>query len=436
MATVDLPEPRATVLRLGVLREGKLVEQRLIAKGRTVTIGSDIGATLSYAESGCEGSHALFTEVGGHRVLRISASMGGRLASGEGRASLASLRQDPSVTKRGEHWLVPLTDADAGKLTIGEVTVLFQFAPAPPKRQVVGVQGDFRPRLIEEDDPLYLGTLGTSAAMAGILAVFVGQATVAESTLDDLPERFRRPVFAPTEIAELVVEPQKEQEPPKPVEDPEPAPVEQVAATPETPPSPQAEQAVIEELKVRSAMIRHIYSRGDGIAFAGGPDTAMDELDGYLDNLDGKDVRMPEPGGTREGTADREDADIEQRRASSGSSTLEQVDSTFTGTVTIQPPQGAELEGAEAISATIAKNQGAMTYCFQRHSKANPGLSGRVEIDVVLRKGRPTAVEVGNNGTGDSAFAECLVGKVRTWKFGSADTAGDIVSLPFVFSPQ
>ena len=71
---------------------------------------------------------------------------------------------------------------------------------------------------------------------------------------------------------------------------------------------------------------------------------------------------------------------------------------------------------------------------LEQSLKRNPALSGRVVIAWQVEAARAVDVYVSQNGTGDSAFAQCLVDKIKQWKFDGVEDGP--VSQPWVFQPQ
>lgn len=121
MRSITRPEgPR--VLRLGVLREGRVVEERLVRSPGPLTIGSDASCALTID---CA-PHALFVPREGGYVLSLGAGMHARVGLEGGVLELA-----PGAEIR--------LDADArGKVVAFGSTILFQFvvAPIPAKAQL------------------------------------------------------------------------------------------------------------------------------------------------------------------------------------------------------------------------------------------------------------------------------------------------------------
>jgi hypothetical protein len=124
MTAVMRAMPLATgprVIRIGVVRRGRVVEERVIKQRTTVTVGSSEEATFLIPSPVVPPVHALFERVGDGYVLHVLAGMSGRIALASGILEL------PAGPAR-----IELTDAARGKVVIGHTTLLFQFVEAPP----------------------------------------------------------------------------------------------------------------------------------------------------------------------------------------------------------------------------------------------------------------------------------------------------------------
>ena len=107
------------ILRVGVLRHGLMVDERLIRDRGDVTVGPGARATF-VAE--CERDVVLFERAGGGYQLNGARGMRGRVALESG------VRELPE----GEEFRVRLDDRARGKVIVGDTTFLFQFVAPPP----------------------------------------------------------------------------------------------------------------------------------------------------------------------------------------------------------------------------------------------------------------------------------------------------------------
>ncbi len=113
----------AKVLRIGVVREGRVVEERIVKQRSTITVGASESATF-VIRAAVPPSFPLFERVGNDYHLNLLDGMKGRLALATGITELRGV----SGTK------MLLTEESRGKVVVGDTTFLFQFvAPPPPQ---------------------------------------------------------------------------------------------------------------------------------------------------------------------------------------------------------------------------------------------------------------------------------------------------------------
>jgi hypothetical protein len=162
--------PRQRILRIGVLLGGKLVEERLIRERTTVSIGQSMKNTFSVPVEGLPLEFPMFVIDQNRYYLRFINSMDGRLSDGGNVNTLDALK-GRGAQNAGGYWQVPLADNARGKMSLGDLTVLFQFVTEPPRQPKpmlpASVRGTFADRL----DPRLSVILGTSIVIHFAIAI-------------------------------------------------------------------------------------------------------------------------------------------------------------------------------------------------------------------------------------------------------------------------
>ena len=122
------------VLRIGMIQNSKIVEERVIRGRDTVSIGTTERNTFTAVGPSLPGYFELFQMVGGNYKLNFTDAMEGRIAMPAGVMSLKQLKESGQAVKSNVGWQVPLNEQCRGKVSIGDVQFLFQFvAPPPPQ---------------------------------------------------------------------------------------------------------------------------------------------------------------------------------------------------------------------------------------------------------------------------------------------------------------
>ena len=124
MRAMSVAAAGAKVLRIGIVRAGRVVEERIVKQRSTVTVGASESATFVISAPLPNGAFPLFERVGNDYHLNLLDGMKGRLALATGITELRGV----SGTK------MVLTEESRGKVIVGDTTFLFQFvAPPPPQ---------------------------------------------------------------------------------------------------------------------------------------------------------------------------------------------------------------------------------------------------------------------------------------------------------------
>ncbi len=117
------------VLRVALVVDGRLVEERIFKQRISVTVGPSERATF-VVEANVPARFKLFERIGDDYYLNTLDGMTGRLALPTGVADLVTL--GVQARSGGPIRAIRLTEEVRGKVVIGSTTLLFQFVTAPP----------------------------------------------------------------------------------------------------------------------------------------------------------------------------------------------------------------------------------------------------------------------------------------------------------------
>lgn len=453
------------VLRIGIVQDGKIIQERLIKSGESVSIGESTKNTFVLPPTSLPKRYTLFHAKGGKYTLHISEEMKGKVAYKDAIASLAQLREKGDATRKGNVWHLPLTEGNRGKVGIQNVTVLFQFVPPPPEPVTAIKREDFRPRLIEEDDPVFMGFLGLFTALAAVMMIYVANAEPIERVdLATIPDRFTKVVLAPdppepsepleiedgegTEISPEETEKPSEETAEKTEDVAEDTPPKEDVPKPEKTEAQKAaeEQARQDALRAEAEssplLAALIATRGEGGGATDDPygqgDTVGQNLDEALKSVSGVQASSTEKAAARgsKGGDGRGDADIGDLASSKGGTgelaagpKIEVTGNVTTGTADLDFVEG----DADAVRKVVRKYTGQIKYCYERRLKENPSLEGRVEVQWTISDGRVTSASLFTNTTGDDELGSCIVSKIKKWRFPADQVEGEVI-YPFVLT--
>ena len=406
------------VLRIGMVREGKVVEERMIRAGESVTIGEAGKSTFPLTSKVLPKNFVLFQgDKKGQYTLNFVEKMEGKISIGDGVKGLDELRKGGQAKGKGGTWSVPLTDKNRGRVQVEDVTFLFQFVPAPLEsmRQLAGI--DFRPRLIEEDDAVFYAFLGVFSTLAAVLMVYVYNTEVRELTIDDMPEHVVELVIPPkveepetaAEVAPDGEKPEKKEEKKEDAPKEEAKPKRELTEAEKQAAEAARQQKQRDQVMQSKLLLGILGTRGETAS----GDTVVDifadsdavgaGLKDSLANVTGAEIATSSMG-VREATAGggRGDASIgELGRGGGGSATVGGGPKTAVKGRSELGSVEAVGGDADKVKSTIAKYRGQVQNCYEQRLRENPALAGRLLISININGGRVTSAGIDENGTGD-----------------------------------
>ena len=120
------------ILRLGLIQEGRILEEKLIRKPQDVTIGKSDKATFMVPLEGFPEAYKMFVYRKGLYYLRFTSRMQGKIAIQPGEVyTLAQLRSSNMVKRSKDIYYFELKEQTRGKVKLGDISILFQFIEAP-----------------------------------------------------------------------------------------------------------------------------------------------------------------------------------------------------------------------------------------------------------------------------------------------------------------
>jgi hypothetical protein len=154
--------PRQRILRIGVLLGGKIVEERLIRERAPVTIGQSMRNTFSIPIDGLPLEFTLFALDEGRYSLRFLPRMDGRLSDAGGQVNTLDALKARGAHNHGDYFQVALTESARGKLSFGDLTILFQFVTEPPRQPKPMLPASVRGTFADRFDPRLSVIMGAS----------------------------------------------------------------------------------------------------------------------------------------------------------------------------------------------------------------------------------------------------------------------------------
>lgn len=421
-------------LRVALIQAGRIVEDRTFTGRAKITVGTDAKSTFLVPMAEVPVTTAVFDLTKQGTALLFDAQTRGRVSLDGADAPLHHYVS--KATARGAQLSLCLPEDAKGRVSIGEVSLLFQFVEAP-KTPVAAPLPKGARGLIGQIDRSFLVILAVSIGAHFAGAGYLSSQPVPEER-DFTIEEMNIDRFA--SVLMPLPKPPKSAEPEKPTiaEAPKPKNTEPT----KSPSAPLSAEAL--KKRVRSmGMMGVIGSRGDGQSGFGDilKDTGVTEI--------AEALRGTQPGVA---VASVEDATASQRKGDEVGSTSEIEVLGTEGVKRVELREGttnpitARVQTEKLVIDTPEVDERALTRwlngrksaiqsCYERELKRTPNLAGRLVIKfAITSRGRISTVDFEENSLRSVPVQQCISGLMRTWVLPFAPEDEVPVTLPFIFS--
>ncbi|MBW1755657.1 MAG: AgmX/PglI C-terminal domain-containing protein, partial [Deltaproteobacteria bacterium] len=401
------------VLRIGLFRDKKIVEERIVRQRETISIGTAAKNHL-ILKSGTlpaklESRFELFQLVGDDYILNFTGDMSGKVALPGGVQKLEHLRETGAARNAGTHYQIKLADTSRGNIRIGDFTVFFEFVSAPPitpKPQLpAAVQRGFVKNI---DWTFTTWVIFSYMVFFGFIIYMENADWEVDTGVQEVPESLARLVFeAPVEpptVEEELEEGESEEEK---EETKAKAPDKKPAKAEEKEPAGGAEPAEAAEGRARIVQEAAAQAEAMLLGALGGEDGALgDVLAGgavtgnaadVLAQASGVGVASKSEAGTlrtRSGGGSGQKAGLGSLKKSQGAgkaATEGQVvkEREVRGNVGVS--RGGDVGGSGEFDAGLVQRQikqrlKSITRCYESELRRNPSLSGKVTVTFTIQE--------------------------------------------------
>jgi outer membrane biosynthesis protein TonB len=344
--------------------------------------------------------------------------------------------------RRGELYVLPLPETAKGKVSWGDVTVLFQLVqPALEERMVM--PSSFRRPWYRAREPLFMTVLAISLLFHLILAIALYLAPKPPDTeleLDQLPDRFAR-VFMPPKPRE-----------PERVKETKPEQAEATEEEKHPKKDDKPKHAAVDSAQRKAAIQQKVASKGLlKILGSAGANGAFQDVLGA--STGGRDIATALAGASGVGfaTSDAVGAGGPKGAGSGKVAGIGDVGTSGGGHVNLGAKGDVSVSGKvrdaapevdsadvdrDALARYVKARLKAIQNCYERELKRNPTLKGRVVVRFsITRGGRTGDIEVEENTLGNEAVGSCIRTVIRSWIFPFKPDDDVPVAYPFLFAP-
>jgi hypothetical protein len=429
------------VLRVGWVQDGRVVEERKLRRGQTLSVGSSEKCDFTLEPAGAPRLLQLFGWKGKTARLELDARVSGRVVLESGAYDLEQLR--------GRARAIDLRHGARGKLLIGNAGVLFQVvleAPRPARPQLP---------LSLERRPIEVDWLTTIVGALSFLLHFGVVGTLysdwADPVLDDdlviagLVDAIALPSPPPIEDAESTPEPTATSTAPAP--NPKPAPPAPESGGRRSPSesgitAPSDQAALSRELQTLALeTVGTLGSEGpatrDVLRDSDLPLPALDAAARDPRGVSGTaNLALASGGPVRPGAESGRLADLgNTRRAVSGDTGHLDRPRGPTASTTLSPPATTGIvPDAERV---IYGLRAAFRQCYQRGLDHYPDAEGAVRLTFVIQSnGEPASVGAAPSGNLPPSIVSCIQGRARSAQFAPPEGGSAVVVAPVILRKQ
>ncbi|HXJ22760.1 MAG TPA: AgmX/PglI C-terminal domain-containing protein [Polyangia bacterium] len=454
--------PKPKILRIGIIQGGRIVEERLVRKRENITIGQSAKNMFVVPSDALPRNWLLFEASGNQYVAHFSDGMDARIAVGNEIISLSQLKQTGKIQKRGTSWPLPLDERSRGKISLADMTILFQFVTPPPPQPRPQLPASVRGSALTGMDWFFTTIAAISFLVHLSLILYLRSVDwPRKPDIEEVPDRFvkmvtekkpeeKKPEVKKTEEKKdekkaeekkkAVAEEKKQQAAPKK----ELSEEEKAKLAEEKARADAERRARLAEQVKSTGLLKLLGARADGEgsiadvlgkgdvdrdqekAFQGvggvGVANSNDQLRGIKSGGSGTG-RVASASGLRGGGS------IE-----GGGTGEAKAEKKVSGVVKSEAPAvDGELDPA-MVAKEVRTRLGAIKACYERALKRNPNLSGKVVIHwTITQAGTVSGVDVEQDTLGDAEVASCIKSLVARWRFPAPSGGSVEVSFPFVF---
>ncbi len=446
------------ILRIGIIQSGKIVEERLMRRRTTVTIGTSPNATFIVPSTSDKfpKAYPVFNVQKGQYFLSFSDDMKGKVSIGGDMLELDELRKSGKAHKSGKNYQIPITDSSRGKVSVGDATLLYNFVAAPPIPPKPRLPASIRGGWVKSIDWVFAAVVvGSFLAHSALFGAAAMAPTPKKMSLEKVPERFAKfvvekmPEPEPPE-EEVVVEEEGvgeavQKEEPKKAEKAEPK--KQMSDEQRAAAEAERRRKIAEKVS-NTGLLQLLTAKGPGGSNTMGAlvDTLSDgqrmgsisdAMEGVsklavADDASNRARRGIGSGGAAGGTRDVGNLDV---AAGGGKTTTKKAEKKVTAKMSSGRADIIGTFNQSSLKRTIRRYEPSIRSCYEQELRRNPNLSGKVYIDFTIGvTGKVTRASVGRSSLKSRAVESCIVARVKGWRFPKPPDGEVEITYPIVFS--
>jgi outer membrane biosynthesis protein TonB len=440
------------IMRIGIVQGGRIIEERLVRKRENISIGWSSKSTFAIPSEALPKQWLLFEAHPRGYVAHFADAMDARIAVGNEVISLAQLRQAGRLRKQGPSSRYLLDERSRGKVTVGDLSVLFQFVTPPPPQPRPQLPASVRGSFFSSMDWFYTSMAAGSFVVHLIFVLYLRSVDwPRKPDIEEIPDRFVQMVV------KAAPEPPKENATKDDSKKEDDSKAKKVASNTAASKTPKKELSAEEKARLdaerrarlaeqvrNTGILKLLGAKADGsgsIADVLGKGDVDRDQEKAFQGVGGLTVATSDASlrGVKTGTGGSgKVANISGLRGAGsiagGDTGAGSAEKRVSGIVKSEAPAvDGELDPA-LVSKEVRTRIGAIKACYERSLKRNPNLSGKIKVRwTITAAGTVSGVEIEEDSMGDTEVTSCIKGLVGRWRFPAPSGGSVDVVYPFVF---
>jgi outer membrane biosynthesis protein TonB len=442
---------RARILRIGIIQGGRIVEERLVRKRENISLGQS-ARNMFVVPSDALPRHWLMFEITPRGyVAHFADAMDARIAVGNEIISLAQLKQSGKIRRHGQAWVLLLDERARGKITVGDLTILFQFVTPPPPQPRPQLPASVRGSMTSDLDWAFTTVAALSFVAHLVMVIYLRSVDwPRKPDIEEIPDRFVQMVVRKPDPPKEVAKADEKKDEEKPAEEKKPAKAagekkvkKELSAEEKARIDAERRARLAEQVK-NTGILKLLGAKADGagsIADVLGKGDVDRDQERAFQGVGGLAVATGDASlrGVKSGTGGSgKVANIAGLRGGAGISGASTgnvgAERKVSGIVKSEAPAVDGQLDPNIIVKEVRARMSAIKACYERALKRNPNLSGKVVVRwTITAAGTVSGVDIDQDSLGDSEVTGCIKGLVARWRFPAPSGGSVEVSFPFVF---
>jgi TonB family protein len=446
------------ILRIGLIKNGRVVKEHLLHKYSNVTVGTSEKCTFQLSIDGLPPIYPLIKVKNKRYHLQFTPKMDGRLtvgdqSQGNQTLDLKTIASQGISRQEGKLQVLELNERMRGKLVIGEFNLLFQFITPPPPRVRPELPAAYKRSLWKAIDWPFANVLLCSFILQSSSLSFLltreyppKQINIAEvvSRFTEIIEKIEEPPPPPEELPESKDnKPEIENDnPEEKVAEPEELP------EPTTPENKEKRREILTQKVTNQTALKYLVS-GDGggtnivgeLSGEAARTSIAEAFDGVGLAVAGSDVkRVKGPIGEESGkTMGIDDSKLKGKTTKAVQSGRKK-EKRIKGRIKVSRPSEAIGTGTlspDKIQRIVQRRKRGLQGCYEAELKKDNTFKGKVKIQFTIEpSGRVSNSKAIQNTMGSNAVAQCIAKQIKRWRFPKPSGGSVTIAYPFVFTPS